>query len=163
MSEKVMNESEQQGPIMVTIFDQPLRLRSPRGAEHVARVARLVDERMRQVAAHLTTYDVAKIAILAALNLADELQSIRGNYMSAETRAGVLQRSETTSEDTDGSTTSGEEQSWFEAIFDTPAPTRQGNERLSAQVAAKLQALRQTKNEGQDEVDHNDLEEDTVG
>ncbi len=138
-------DAEQQGPITVTIFDQPFRLRSPRGAAHVGQMARLVDERMRQVSAHLTTYDVAKIAILAALNLADELHSLKGHDLPAA-------RGEATARaDASGGATNGGEQSWFEAIFDTPATVKPGNERLSAQVAAKLQALRPSPDEAKGE------------
>ncbi len=141
-----------QGPITVTIFDQPFRLRSPRGAAHVSEVARLVDERMRQVAAHLTTYDVAKIAILAALNLADELHSVRSLDMPEEPRAVTAPAA------AGAGAKSGGEQSWFEAIFDTPATTKPSNERLSAQVAAKLQALRQPQDDTKNEPAANELD-----
>jgi len=39
-------------------------------------LADLVDRKMREVAQHVNTADTARIAILAALNLADELMSL---------------------------------------------------------------------------------------
>lgn len=143
-------EQQQGPPITVTIFDQPFRLRSPRGVAHVSEVARLVDERMRQVAAHLTTYDVAKIAILAALNLADELHSVRSNDMLEEQHDAPAPPAAAV-----GNASS--EQSWFEAIFDTPATVKPSNERLSAQVAAKLQAQRPAQDEAKNEAADNEL------
>jgi cell division protein ZapA len=40
-------------------------------------LADLVDRKMREVAQHASTADTARIAILAALNLADELLQIQ--------------------------------------------------------------------------------------
>jgi cell division protein ZapA len=148
-------DADKQGPIRVTIFDQPFSLRSPRGAEHVCHVARLVDERMRQVAAHMTTYDIAKVAILTALNLADELHSVSARDEDGEGREAThLQtaaagRVET--EKAEARPTNESERSWFDAIFDAPVTTKPINERLSAQVSAKLQAQRQTDDDA-----HND-------
>ena len=143
--------ADESGPIRVTIFDQPFNLRSPRGAEHVRQVARLLDERMRQVAAHLTTYDVAKVAMLTALNLADELQSVRAHYEQEESKEATPPQPERAraaqAEETERSPAKVEEQSWFDAIFDAPVSTKQVNQRMSTQVSARLQALRQNDND----------------
>ena len=143
------DDSDGSGPIRVSIFDQPFNLRSPRGAEHVRRVAGLLDERMRQVAAHLTTYDVAKVAILTALNLADELQTVRAHYEQAERAEAAQPPPERAQAEESGPANAGE-QSWFDAIFDAPVSTKQVNERMSTQVSAKLQALRQPDNDAPD-------------
>jgi cell division protein ZapA len=79
------------GSVKVNIFNQTYSLRSASGdGEHVERVARLVDERMRAVASGLAVHDVAKVAVLVALNLADELEGLRSFY-ETELRA-VLSR-----------------------------------------------------------------------
>ena len=69
------------GSVRVSIFNQSYSLRSANGdGEHVLRVARIVDERMRAVASGLAVHDVAKVAVITALNLADELEGLRGFY-----------------------------------------------------------------------------------
>ncbi len=79
------------GSVRVNIFNQTYSLRSASGdGAHVERVARLVDERMRAVADGLAVHDVAKVAVLTALNLADELEGLKSFY-EAELRE-VLDR-----------------------------------------------------------------------
>src|SRR5829696_7330034 len=69
------------GSVKVNIFNQTYSLRSGSGdGAHVRRLARLVDERMHAVADGLAVHDVAKIAVLTALNLADELEGLKGFY-----------------------------------------------------------------------------------
>lgn len=73
--------STDSGSVRVNIFNQAYSLRSASGdGEHVERVARLVDERMRAVASGLAVHDVAKVAVLTALNLADELEGLKNFY-----------------------------------------------------------------------------------
>lgn len=67
--------------IRVNIFNQAYSLRSATGdGERVRRVARTVDERMRAIASQLAVHDVAKVAVLTALNIADELEGLREFY-----------------------------------------------------------------------------------
>jgi cell division protein ZapA len=74
------------GSVRVSIFNQSYSLRSADGnGEHVLRVARIVDERMRAVADGLAVHDVAKVAVITALNLADELEGLK-NFYEAELR-----------------------------------------------------------------------------
>ena len=71
------------GSVRVSIFNQSYSLRSADGdGEHVLRVARIVDERMRAVASGLAVHDVAKVAVITALNLADELEGLKNFYES---------------------------------------------------------------------------------
>jgi cell division protein ZapA len=58
--------------VTVEIYDQTYHL-SGQEPEHIYRLAELVDARMRSVAAQGTTVDSLRVAVLAALNLADEL------------------------------------------------------------------------------------------
>jgi cell division protein ZapA len=58
--------------VTVQIYDQTYHL-SGQDAEHIRRLAELVDARMRAVAEQGRTVDSLRVAVLAALNLADEL------------------------------------------------------------------------------------------
>jgi cell division protein ZapA len=49
------------------------RIKGDANGDYIKQVAGLVDERMRQIAEASMTGSVAKIAILAAVNIADEL------------------------------------------------------------------------------------------
>lgn len=149
------------GSVRVNIFNQTYSLRSASGdGEHVQRVARLVDERMRAVADGLAVHDVAKVAVLTALNLADELEGLK-NFYEAELRE-VLERAraeeeepapaaheasappevvEETAAPAPAPAPAQEEQSWFDAIFDSDTPpAREGDERLSSQITSRLRS-----------------------
>ena len=58
--------------VTVAIYDQTYHLRGENPA-YIERLANLVDMRMRAVAAHGATVDSLRVAVLAALNIADEL------------------------------------------------------------------------------------------
>lgn len=62
----------------VTIFGGEYRLKGPEDPQYVHAVARLVDERMREVADRQGVTSPSRAAILASLNLADELLRERG-------------------------------------------------------------------------------------
>jgi cell division protein ZapA len=66
------------GSVEVDIFGSTFRLRGGTDADHLRRLATLVDAKMREVGDHTGLVDTAKIAILAALNLAEELYEISG-------------------------------------------------------------------------------------
>jgi cell division protein ZapA len=57
----------------VEIFGAVYHVRGGDDDGHLQDLADLVDRKMREVARHVKTADTARIAILAALNLADEL------------------------------------------------------------------------------------------
>ena len=67
-----MNDS-----ISVEIFGQSYNVRGEGDPDYLAELARFVDSRMREVAAQVATVDPMKIAILAALNIADEFSRYR--------------------------------------------------------------------------------------
>jgi cell division protein ZapA len=60
------------GYVTVEIYDQLYHL-SGHDAEHIRELAAQVDAKMRAVAANGHTADSLRVAVLAALNLADEL------------------------------------------------------------------------------------------
>jgi Uncharacterized protein conserved in bacteria len=61
----------------VEIFGQTYNVRGDGDPDYLMELARLVDSRMRDVAAKVNTVDPMKIAILAALNIADEFSRYR--------------------------------------------------------------------------------------
>ena len=86
---------EQSGYVTVQIYDQTYHL-SGQDADHIHEIAALVDARMRAVAAQGRTVDSLRVAVLAALNLADELslasagQSAGGDAQLGHARAASL-------------------------------------------------------------------------
>jgi len=76
--------------VSVEIYDQIYNLRGT-DAEYIRQLAALVDAKMRAVAAHGGTADSLRVAVLAALNIADELLSLRARY---DALAGGMDRSE---------------------------------------------------------------------
>jgi len=70
--------------ISVEIFGQTYNVRGGEGdPNYLAELARFVDSRMREVAGQVATVDPMKIAILAALNIADEFSRYRKERESA--------------------------------------------------------------------------------
>ncbi len=80
------------GSVSVEIYDQIYHLRGT-DAVYIERLAALVDAKMRAVAAHGSTVDSLRVAVLAALNIADELLALRNRYESLEGRADRSQSS----------------------------------------------------------------------
>ncbi|MFZ2490093.1 MAG: cell division protein ZapA [Thermoanaerobaculia bacterium] len=62
---------------IVEIFGQTYNVRGEGDPDYLLELARFVDSRMRDVAARVATVDPMKIAILAALNIADEFSRYR--------------------------------------------------------------------------------------
>lgn len=63
----------------VEIYDQVYRLRGV-DPEYISRLGALVDGKMRAVSAHGATVDSLRVAVLAALNIADELTELRARH-----------------------------------------------------------------------------------
>ncbi len=94
-------EAREAGAVVVDIYDQIYQLRGT-DPEYIERLASMVDSKMRAVSAHGATVDSLRVAVLAALNLADEMVVLRGRYealqasvqqpaqSSVRTRAGSL-------------------------------------------------------------------------
>lgn len=73
--------------VPVEIGGQRYPIRSALDAEYVARLAAYVDEKMRAAAESTPTGDSLRLAVLAALNVADELFRCRD---AARTRTGEI-------------------------------------------------------------------------
>ncbi len=63
----------------VEIYDQVYHLRGV-DPGYITQLASMVDEKMRAVSEHGGTVDSLRVAVLAALNIADELTSLRQSY-----------------------------------------------------------------------------------
>jgi cell division protein ZapA len=66
-------------PVTVDIYDQTYHLRGQDPA-YIDGLAEIVDSKMRAVAAGGTTVDSLRVAVLAALNIADELMRAQARY-----------------------------------------------------------------------------------
>jgi cell division protein ZapA len=79
------------GYTTVSIYDQTYHLRG-QNPDHIRQLAELIDSKMRAVAAQGRTVDSLRVAVLAALNLADELSQTTGaNATEGRIRAAHLQ------------------------------------------------------------------------
>ena len=67
----------------VEIFGQTYNVRAEGDSAYIHDLARFVDSRMKEVAEKTATVDTTKIAILAALNISDDL------YQREKTRKGA--------------------------------------------------------------------------
>jgi len=84
--------------ISVDIYDQTYHLRGD-DPEYIRHLAEIVDAKMRAVASHGKTVDSLRVAVLAALNIADELVTAERRYDalagSQESRAAMRTRAHT--------------------------------------------------------------------
>ena len=83
--------------ISVDIYDQIYHLRGT-DTPYLEHLAELVDGKMRAVAAHGGTVDSLRVAVLASLNIADELESLRSRHAAltgsmAQTQTSLRSRS----------------------------------------------------------------------
>jgi cell division protein ZapA len=78
--------------VSVDIYDQIYHLRGS-DPEYIEALAASVDAKMRAVAEHGSTVDSLRVAVLAALNIADELARLRLRY---EALSRSLNQSQTT-------------------------------------------------------------------
>ena len=71
----------------VEIFGQTYSVRAEGDSSYIHDLARFVDSRMKEVAEQTATVDTTKIAILAALNIADDLHRVERSRMDNPTDA----------------------------------------------------------------------------
>jgi cell division protein ZapA len=62
--------------VSVDIYDQTYHLRAP-DPEYIQKLANTVDSKMRAVSVNSNTVDSLRVAVLAALNIADELMRLQ--------------------------------------------------------------------------------------
>ena len=83
--------------VRVQIFGSEYQIATQADPEHTREVARYIDLKMREIANSLSLRSVAKIAVLTAVNMADELYKEKASSQqmaqTAGEKADVLARS----------------------------------------------------------------------
>jgi cell division protein ZapA len=77
-------QAAQSGSVRVEIFDQAYNLRGS-DPEYILKLAEYVDAKMRAVAEATNTIDTVRLAVLAALNVADEYHLLKRKQESGAT------------------------------------------------------------------------------
>ncbi len=85
--------------LVVDIYDQLYHLRGP-DPDYLEQLSALVDAKMRAVAKHGMTVDSLRVAVLAALNIADELVTLRQqrDALAGNVAKNIKSRTETLAE-----------------------------------------------------------------
>ena len=68
-----------EGSTRIEVFDQSYLIRGVENDEYIKGLAAYVDKKMREIADACKTVDGQKVAVLAALNIADELFQEKDN------------------------------------------------------------------------------------
>jgi cell division protein ZapA len=79
-------ESAGSPTIKVEIYDQSYTIRSDGDSEYIKQLAEYVDRRMREISSGTLTVDSRKVAILAALYIADELHQLQRIHDQADSQ-----------------------------------------------------------------------------
>ena len=72
--------------IRVEIYNQTYNIRSDGDSEYITELAEFVDNRMREISSGTLTVDSLKVAILAALHIADELHRLKKTHEQADSQ-----------------------------------------------------------------------------
>lgn len=68
--------------VKVEIYDQEYHMRGELDAEYIRRLAEYLDSKMRSIAQRTHTVDSLRVAVLAALNIADEYHQLKARHES---------------------------------------------------------------------------------
>jgi cell division protein ZapA len=72
--------------IRVQIYDQEYHMRGELDPEYIRKLAQFLDAKMRSIAERTHTVDSLRVAVLAALNIADEYHQLKAKYEVATKR-----------------------------------------------------------------------------
>jgi cell division protein ZapA len=75
--------------IRVEIYNQTYNIRSDGDSEYLTKLADFVDSRMREISSGTLTVDSLKVAILAALHIADELHRLKQTHEQADAQLAL--------------------------------------------------------------------------
>jgi cell division protein ZapA len=70
--------------IRVEIYNQTYNIRSDGDNEYIMRLAEYVDSKMREISSGTLTVDSLKVAILAALHIADEFHQLKSHQEQSD-------------------------------------------------------------------------------
>jgi cell division protein ZapA len=82
--ERSSSESGGTPTIRVEIYNHSYNIRSEGDSEYIKQLASFVDSRMREISSGTSTVDSLKVAILAALHIADELHRLKRSHEQAD-------------------------------------------------------------------------------
>jgi cell division protein ZapA len=74
------NKSNNTNGVTVEIFNQEYIVKGNENADYIEMLAAYVDRRMRMIEQRNHSLSIAKVAVLTALNLADELNKLQEDY-----------------------------------------------------------------------------------
>ena len=83
---KSMETTPSSPTIRVEIYNQTYNIRSDGDTEYIIQLAEFVDSRMREISSGTLTVDSLKVAILAALHIADELHRLKNMHEQADSQ-----------------------------------------------------------------------------
>ena len=88
---QIVNKGSMEGTtssptIRVEIYNQTYNIRSDGDTEYIIQLAEFVDSRMREISSGTLTVDSLKVAILAALHIADELHRLKNMHEQADSQ-----------------------------------------------------------------------------
>jgi cell division protein ZapA len=75
--------------IRVEIYNQTYNIRSDGDWEYLTKLAEFVDSRMREISSGTLTVDSLKVAILAALHIADEYHRLKQTHEQADAQLAI--------------------------------------------------------------------------
>jgi cell division protein ZapA len=87
ISGRGQSESAEQ-TIQVEIYNQTYSIRSDGDNEYILTLAKYVDGKMRAISSGTLTVDSLKVAILAALHIADEYHQAKDEHAQADAQLG---------------------------------------------------------------------------
>jgi cell division protein ZapA len=80
LGEETLVQGDGKNRLTVEIFGQQYRLSGKASVSHMRMVAGYVNDKMTEIAQHNPRLDTAKIAVLSAVNIADEYFRLRQEY-----------------------------------------------------------------------------------
>src|SRR6478609_8011891 len=75
--------------IRVEIYNQTYSIRSDGDNEYIHELAEYVDRKMREISSGTMTVDSLKVAILAALHIADEFFQLKRSHAQSDAQLGA--------------------------------------------------------------------------
>lgn len=83
-SKKAKAQKKEANLVPITVFGQTYSVRAEEDSAYIESIARYVDTKMRTLAESTGTTDSLKVAVLAALNIADEFFKLEDEHRAAE-------------------------------------------------------------------------------
>jgi cell division protein ZapA len=77
-----------QNGIRVEIYDQEYHMKGDLDPEYIQKLAKFLDTKMRSIASRSNTVDSLRVAVLAALNVADEYHQLKARCEEIEEKIG---------------------------------------------------------------------------